>query len=175
MHSKCVFKHFNALLRLQNSLLAFFWIGGLLVGILLGIRHSVPASVSVCASIINPPSLLTGILITMIPVLLLVLILLTRCYFLSYPLLFVYALCHGFCGALLSYLWGSSVWLIRLMILFPAAGVSFLIWFLLQRYQQKSGSFRWLDIILTVLFLCCICIVNHFSFSPVLAALLNYF
>ena len=175
MHSKCVFKHFNGFFRLQNSLLGCFWIGGLLLGILLGMRHSLPISAVFCVSMIKSPSLLNGVFVLVVPVLLMVLILMARCYVLTYPLLFVYARCHGFCGALLSCLLGNGAWLLRLMLLFPAGGASFLLWFLLQRYRNRCGSLLLLDVVITVSFLCCILVVNHISISPVLTALVDYF
>lgn len=175
MHSKCVFKHFNTFSRLKNPLLICAWVAGLLVGILSGIQQSQSMLFTFSTSMVKPPSLLTGVFVMAIPVLTMVLILISRCDALAYPLFFIYALSHGFCSMLLSCFWGSGSWLLRLMLLFPATGISFLLWFLLLRYQFRDGLLHRSDVAIALLFLSCISVINHFSVSPVLVALVDCF
>lgn len=174
MHSKCVFKHFNISFRLQDSVLGGCWICGLLFGVLLGVHHPFAIPASFCASLIEPPTMLAGTLIVVLPVLLTFLIFASRCLSFTYPLLFVYSLCYGFCGVLLSCVWGDSAWLLRLLLLFSASSTSFLIWFLLLRYQQLGGALLWPDILFVLVFLCCISVINKVTVSPVLTALFDY-
>ena len=173
MHSGCVFKHFDRSYFLQNTLPICVWAMGILLGVRLGAHHPFTVDSAFCASLIAQPSVINEILVLSAPVLLVVLCLKSGGYVFSFPILFGYGLSNGFCGALLSYVWGSGAWLIRLLLLFPAGGTSFIIWFLLFRYRLRNGTLFLSDICFVFTFLLSVIWINYAAISPVLAALIE--
>jgi len=97
-------------------ILAFFWISGLISGFLLFYQSAASASLMrgcVYASV----SIVWFLVLSILPFLFSAL-----AVFLSFPPLlflacFLKALCHGFLLAGLDSVWGSAVWLVRLLVL----------------------------------------------------------
>ena len=175
MHSRCLFKHFSTYKKLPIYILCLLWICGLLLGIMLASYQDHSLTDTLHSSMLTTPRLSSLFLVVAIPVSLIVVAVSTPLFALSYPLIFLIALCHGYSGILIYLIEGNCSWLIRPLILFSASCTSVLIWWLLFRNCNSRCSKRRSDIQLAAVISFVIFIINSFVISPFLDDLAKYF
>lgn len=138
MHSKWVFKHFRAQSNKQCCLMAFLWGAGLLFGILLCILSPYETTDILYGVIGTKPSLLSLLLVCMLPVVLSAIAVCSPLFPIAYILVFLSAVSHGFCGTVIYLAVGDAAWLLRPIFLFSASCSSVLMWWLL--FQANTGE-----------------------------------
>ena len=170
MHSKWVFNHFRVLPRWHMRVLVLLWLGGLLTGILLcSVCADNLAELSRSAMIVSP-SPFWLLFVCILPIAVTVVSVATPLYMLCYPLVFLFALFHGFSGILISAGVPGGTWLLRPMVLFSSCCTAILMWWLLLRGKNSNGHKR--DIRLVCIVFCLVFFIDLFILSPFLGDLL---
>lgn len=173
MHSKWVFKHFYPWSGRRVRLLAALWILGLLVGIILCSISSYDAAGMLYNAISTSPAPLGLFLVCVLPVVFTAIALTSPLFQLSYLVVFLSAVSHGFCGIMIYIAQGNVAWLLRPLLLFSASCTSVLMWWLL--LQSKTKSYLHKNIRLAGVMSCFIYIVDLFLVSPFVGDLAKYF
>ena len=175
MHSKWVFKHFLSLSKRHLQLLFLVWVAGLFLGMLLCATcndQTAQLCTGVARAVANRFAL---VLVCLLPIVIVVIALFARLFFLAYPVVFLMAFSRGFSGFLVCMEQGSGAWLIRPMFLFSAGCTSVILWWLLIRNcNGRRLNFR-KDIAIAIASLFVVNTIDLCFISPFLAGLSKYF
>ena len=175
MNTNFIFKHFHTSKNIGIYFFALIWLLGLISGCLLASNDLQNSKVVLHAALLKNTGTPFTFIIFAFSLLAFVISLRYSLYLLSYWLLFIRALCCGFCGMLLFFVFGSGAWLIRMLLFFSGNCVSVLMWwFLLQNSNNKttqSAADIWLVSILSIV----VAFVDISVISPFLANLTQYF
>lgn len=164
MHSKWVFKHFEFQKKGHIPTLAMLWVLGLVTGIVLcGVSASNATNVF-WDVLSTSPKPLGSLLVCLLPVSLVALLAVPSLAKLTYFLLPVLAVFHGFCGMCVYLAVGDGVWLLRPMLLFASSSVAVLVWQLI--FRICAGRQLQKYICSTLLASCLIFIIDMFLISP---------
>ena len=173
MQSRCLFKHFSTHTKLPIYILCLLWICGLLLGIMLASYSDHSLTDTLHNALLTAPQFSSLFLVVAIPVSLTAVAVSTPLFALSYPLIFLIALSHGYSGISIYLIYGSCAWLIRPLILFSASCTSVLIWWLLICGCDSCNHKA--DVRLTTIIFSIIFIINLFVVSPLFDDLTKYF
>ena len=164
MHSKWVFKHFYPGSNTRNIILALLWVGGLLIGVLLCALAPYNAKNILYGALHTRPTLLSLLLVCVLPLLLTATAVFTSLFPIAYALVLVSAIAHGFSGTAVYLAVGSAAWIVRPVLLFTASSTSVLMWWLVLQCKTRDRAYK--SVCLALCLSCLIYIIDLFILSP---------
>lgn len=170
------FRIFNQYLsfncRLNFRTLCVVYIVGLIAGSLLALSLSQYLRTDLIPDILAKPAFIHLLIINLIPAALIIYFTFRSLYVFCYPVIFLRSIFCGCSGVSASFLFGTSSWLIRPLLMFSHNATSvFLLCFLICRFKGlgRNNFCRSLAVILGITF------VDYFVVSRFLANLIIYF
>ena len=171
MQSKWVFKHFRVRSNKQFCVLAILWGVGLLFGVWMCSHSPYVATAALYGVISTKPSMLSLLLVCILPVALSAIATCSMLFPVAYLLVFLSAVSHGFCGSAIHIAVGDAAWLLRPLLLFSGGCTSVLVWWLL--LQGCVGSRLKKRICLAFCLSCVVYIIDLFLVSPFVGDLIK--
>lgn len=175
MNIKLIFNRFRYCDHGSFAILASCWISGLVTGIVLSLLFQDAGMPVLLASFAAEQKPYCVFLVNILPVTIVSISINNRLIPICYPLFFFNAVCHGFCGMLPLFMFGSSAWLIRSLFLFSGIGVEAIMWWLLMRHITCKQTYFSKDVILSFLMVCGISLIDLYMISPQLSSLFTHF
>ena len=171
MHSKWVFKHFRGLSNKRFCMLATLWGIGLLFGVWMCCHSPYVATAVLYGVFGTKPSILSLLLVSILPVTLSAIATRTMLFPVAYLLFFLSAVSHGFCGSAVFIAVGDAAWLLRPLLLFSGGCTSVLMWWLL--FQSDTGRHIRKRICLALGLCCLVYIIDLLLVSPLIGDLIK--
>lgn len=173
MHAKWVFKHFSSYAQGRVLYLVMVWALSLMAGILLCASASIDPYDTIQTTFSEPPSLVGRFFICVLPVASITAVLQSPLFVLSYLVVFLCGVSHGFCGFATYIALGDAAWLLQPLLLFSTGCSSVLMWWLISQGGAKSRIHK---CIRPAVILCCVIYcIDLFVVSPLVADLSKYF
>lgn len=158
--------------RLNFRILCVVYIVGLIAGSLLAFCLSGYLTADLIPDILAKPSFVHMLIINLIPAALIIYFAYRSFYVFCYPAIFLRSVFYGFSGVSASFLFGSSSWLIRPLLMFSNNAISVFLWLFL--ICQSRGLCR-NDFYSSLVFILGITFADYFIVSRFLANLSFYF
>ena len=171
MHSKWVFKHFRVRSNKRFCVLAALWGIGLLFGVWMCCHSPYVTTAVLCAVIGTKPSILSLLLVCILPVALSAIATRSMLFPVAYLLVFLSAVSHGFCGSAVFIALGDAAWLLRPLLLFSGGCTSVLVWWLL--FQSDTVRHIRKRICLALGLSCLVYIIDLLLVSPLIGDLIK--
>ena len=161
-------------ISVSGIFLTVFYLAGLLCGILLASPLDAVRSVFIFAFVTKP--IIPFLFLTIVaPTAICVLILRTRLLVLSYPFLFLWSLCRGFCGMMIFYVIGEGAWLVRCVFLLSSNCLSVLLWWMFIRHFNSLRQSFFSDTILVSFLSLAVFVFDLFFVPGFLSLFSTYF
>lgn len=171
MHSKWVFKHFSPQTGKRIFSLVLIWGIGLLLGALLCNLVPYDCTDVLYSAVYTKPSPLILLLVCVLPVILSATVAYSPLFPIAFIFVFLSAVSHGFCGMAVNAVFGSSAWIVRLLLLFSSGCTSVLMWWLL--LQSNTGRNVKKHIRFALVMSCLVYIFDLFLVSPFVGDLIK--
>ena len=173
MHPKWVFKHFWSRSRSGFFPTAMLWMLSLLIGFLL-CSQSPLDPVSAFQSVLSASSGPLGSLcVCVLPIVVMAIALLSPLFALSYLVVFLLGISHGYCGCMIYLAIGNASWLLRSLLLFSASCSSVLMWWLILQNEtthRLNKNIRFAGTLSCIFF-----VIDLLVISPIVGDLAKYF
>lgn len=166
MNIKLIFNRFRICKRNKFMILFAFWVIGLVTGIIFAILFRLGSApiLNAAKETIRQPYFV--LFVNILPIVLIAVAIHNHCRMFCLPLLFLEALCHGFCGMLPAFPFGDGAWLVRFFLLFSASCVSVVMWWLLLRHLSCNENSFSNDVLLACVLVCAVSLVDIYFISP---------
>ena len=161
--------------KITYAVLITIWCVGLLLGIALSAANRPLFGDLLRVVVTKRPSFTALLFRNILPVVLLYVVLLHSGFYMIYPLIFIDALCRGFCAMCVIGFFGSSAWLLRSMVLFSTGCVSIIFWYMLFSFLQGTAKRSAADMIVVAAIPMVATIIDYSFVSPYLLNLSKYF
>lgn len=175
MNIEFIFNRFNKYKRNDLVILVILWVIGLVTGIIFSFLFRKESSAVLMAAVTTEHRPYFALLVRIFPLVVITLAIHKRIVSLCYPLFLLEALCHGFCGMLPAFVFGSSAWLVRSLFLFSSCCVAVAMWWLLLRHLPGKHPNFFKDVKFVFMVICGISLIDIYVISPQLPNLLIHF
>lgn len=175
MNTRFIFNRSVAYKNTHIFVVILLWIVGLILGLFLALSVSgTPGALIKTASSAKPIPLFV-FFVNSLPVVIISVVIYYRSFWISYPVVLLESVCHGFCGWLVFSEFGSGAWAVRILFLFSGSCVSVLMWWIFLRHKTYTRRSFVKDVWFVSLAASVISLIDIFVISPFLNSLSNYF
>lgn len=175
MNTGFIFNRFGNKNNWHVFVLILVWIGGLLLGMSFALKDSSTLDGVVFTAVSKQAGIIPSFVVFVFPILATAISIHFKRRIVCVPVFLAEAISRGFTGSAISLAFGSSAWVIRLLLLLPGCCVSVVMWLIyLWNSQYSSLHFR-RNIIVAVGAVTILVFINVYVVSPFLSVIPIYF